>query len=104
MGLFRTQLVLEDDTWSTRYYIPKDDRYSDTSTQWTKLGLKFTEENYGNKLTFEVNDSAHSDMCFSNNTITHSVYLMKYENYFKDMFGPIPDYRKKVLIRIFFSK
>ena len=38
MGRFRDQLLIEDNTWSTRYSIPKNDRYSDTSTQWTKLG------------------------------------------------------------------
>ena len=36
MGRFRIQLLLEDNTWSTRYIIPKNDRYSDTSTDWTK--------------------------------------------------------------------
>ena len=35
MGCFRIQLILEDNTWSTRYNIPKNDRYSDTSTDWT---------------------------------------------------------------------
>ena len=45
MGRFRIQLLLEDITWSTRYNIRKNDRNSDTSTQWTKLGLNFTEEN-----------------------------------------------------------
>ena len=44
MGRFRFQLLLEDITWSTRYNIPKKDRYSDTSTQWTKLRLSFTVE------------------------------------------------------------
>ena len=43
MGRFRIQLLLEDNTWSTRYNIPKNDRYSDSSTQWTKLSLNFTE-------------------------------------------------------------
>ena len=33
MGRFRIQLLLEDNTWSTRYNIPKNDRYSDTSTE-----------------------------------------------------------------------
>ena len=36
MDRFRIQLLLEDNTWSTRYNIPKNDRYSETSTQWTK--------------------------------------------------------------------
>ena len=47
MGRFRIQLLLANNTWSTRYNIPKNDRYSDSSTQWTKLSLNFTEENYG---------------------------------------------------------
>ena len=73
MGPFRIQLLLKDDTWSTRYNIAKNDRCSDTSTQWKKLSLNFTEENYGIKLFFDEIDSAHSDMCFSKITITHSV-------------------------------
>ena len=43
-------------------------------------------------------DTPHADMCFSNITITHSVYYMDNENYFKDMFESIPDYRKIVLL------
>ena len=50
MGRFRIQLLLQDNTWSTRYNIPKNDRYSESSIQWTKLSLNFTEENYGMKL------------------------------------------------------
>ena len=73
MGCFRIQLLLENNTWNTRYNIPKNDQNSDSSTQWTKLSLNFTEENYGNKLIFDEIDSAHSDMCFSNISITHSV-------------------------------
>ena len=74
MGRLGFQLFLKDNTWSTRYNIPKNDQYSDTSSQWTKLRLNLTEENYGIKLIFDEIDSAHSDMCFSNKTITHSVY------------------------------
>ena len=50
MGRFRIQLLLEDNTWSIRYNIPKIGRYSETSTQWTKLSLNFAEENFGIKL------------------------------------------------------
>ena len=32
MGRSRFQLLLEDNTWSFRYDIPKNDRYSDLST------------------------------------------------------------------------
>ena len=36
MDRFRIQLLLENNTWITMYNIPKNDRYSDSSTQWTK--------------------------------------------------------------------
>ena len=37
-------------------------------------------------------------MCFSNITITHSVYQINKSNYFKVLFESIPDYRKIVLL------
>ena len=73
-GRFRIHLLLEDNTWSTRYNIPKNTQYSDTSTEWTLLNIDFTEENYGIKLIYDQIDTAHADMCFSNIIITHSVY------------------------------
>ena len=73
MGLFRIQLLLEYNTWSRRYNIPKNDRYSESSTDWTKLSLNFTEQNYGIKLIYDEIDTAHADMCFLTITITHSV-------------------------------
>ena len=42
MGRFRYQLLLEDNTWSTRYNIHKNDRYSDNSSDWTLVSLNFT--------------------------------------------------------------
>ena len=69
MGRFRIQLLLEDDTW-----IPKNDRYNDTSTDWTLVGLDFTVENYGVKLFYDKIETPHADMCFSKITITPSVY------------------------------
>ena len=74
MGRFRIQLLLEDNTWSTRYNIPKNGQYSDSSTQWTLVNLNFTVENYGIKLLYDEIDFPHADMCFSNIMITHSVY------------------------------
>ena len=74
IGRFRIQLLLEDNTWSTRKNIPKNDRYSDTSTEWTLLSLNFTVENYGIKLILDEIDTPHAQLCFSNITITHSVY------------------------------
>ena len=73
-GRFRILLLLEDNTWSTRYNIPKNDRYSDLFTDWTLVSLNFNVENYGIKLIYDEIDTAHADMCFSNITITHSVY------------------------------
>ena len=74
MGRFRIQLLLEDNTWSTRYNVPKNDRYSDSSTRWTKLSLNFTIEIYGIKLIYDEIDTRHADNCFSNIMITRSVY------------------------------
>ena len=74
MGRFRIQLLLKDNTWSTRCNIPKKDRYNDNSTDWTLVSLNFTAENFGNKLVYDQIDTAHSDTCFSNITISHSVY------------------------------
>ena len=74
MGRFRIQLLLEDNTWTTQYTIPKNDQYSDTSTDWNFLNLNFTVENYGTKLIYDEIYTPHADMCFSNITITHSVY------------------------------
>ena len=70
---FRIQLLLDESTWHTRYIIPKNNQFSNTSTEWKLWNLDFTEENYGTKLTLDQIDTAHSDMCFSNNTITHSI-------------------------------
>ena len=74
MGRFRIQLFLENNTWSTQYTIAKNTQYNDNSTDLTLLNLNFTVENYGIKLTYDQIDTAHADMCFSNITITHSVY------------------------------
>ena len=74
MGGFQIQLLLSDNTWSNKYNIPKNDRYSDSSTQWILVNLNFTIENYGVKLVYDQIVTPPADMCFSNNTITHSVY------------------------------
>ena len=49
MGRFRIQLFLDDNAWSTQYTIPKNNRYTDTSTDWKLLHLDFTVENYSKK-------------------------------------------------------
>ena len=74
MGRFRYQLLLEDNTWSFQYAIAKNTHYNYYSTDWTLLNLNFAVDIYGVKLVFDQIESAHSDMCLSNITITHSVY------------------------------
>ena len=44
MGRFRIQLLLEDNTWNTQNTMPKNDHYSNSSTDWTLLNLVFTVE------------------------------------------------------------
>ena len=73
MGRFRIQLLLED-TWSTIYTIEKNTNYSTTSTDWILLNLDITQSNYGVKFIYDQIDKPHADMCFSNISITHSVY------------------------------
>ena len=74
MGRFRIQLLLDDNVWTTQYTIGKNEGYSNNSPDWTLLNLDFTVENYGIKLIYDKIDTAHADMCFSNITLTHSVY------------------------------
>ena len=74
MGLFRIQLLLEDITWSTQNTKPKNAQYSNSESEWTLITLDFTVENYGIKFFLDQIDTAQSDMCFSNITITRSVY------------------------------
>ena len=74
MGRFRIRLLLEDNTWSTRYSIAKNDRYNDLSADWTLVSLSFTKENYGIRLYYDQIDTAHADRCFSNIILTYFVY------------------------------
>ena len=74
MGRFRIQLLLEDNTWSTIYTIEKNTNYSANSTDWNLLNLDITQSNYGVKFIYDQIDTPHADMCFSNISITHSVY------------------------------
>ena len=74
MGRFRIQLLLEDNKWTSKYTIPKNTQYSDTSSEWILLKIDFTTQNYGIRLVYDQIESAHADMCFSDITITHSVY------------------------------
>ena len=72
------QLLLEDNTWSTQYNIPKIDRFSDSSTDWKIVNINFPVKDYGIKLIFDQINTPHAVMCFSIITVTHSVYWMDY--------------------------
>ena len=74
MGMFRIQLLLEDNTWSTKYHMAKNSNYSCSSTEWSLLNLEFTESNYGIGLYYDKIHTSNADMCFSNITILHSVF------------------------------
>ena len=74
MGRFRIQLLLEDITRSTSQNIPKNDRYSNSLTDWTLVSLNYTVEKYGINLNYDQKDRAHANMALSNISTTHSVY------------------------------
>ena len=74
MGIFRIDLLKDDDSWETQYTIEKNSQYGLTLIEWSLLNLDFTIENYGIRLVYDRIDAAHADMCFSDITITHSVY------------------------------
>ena len=74
MGRFRIDLLLDDNTWESKYTIEKYCQFSDSSTEWSLLSLDFSEEIYGIRLIYDRIDTAHADMCFSDITIIHSVF------------------------------
>ena len=99
MGRFRIQHLLEDNTWCSRYNIPKTDQYSgDASTDWTLLSVNFAVEKYGIKLIYDEIDTVHAGMCFSIITITDCVYQSDHVIYFNEVFEPIPNYTKIFLL------
>ena len=97
MGRFRIHMLLSNNIWGIRHNIPKNDRYSDASTNWTLLSLNFTVEKCGINLFYDQIDTAHANMCSGNITFTHSIYKMNFESYFKYLFESIEDYRKIVV-------
>ena len=74
MGRLSISILLDDNTWTNKYVIQENTQYSNTSSEWTLLSLDITEENYGIQIIYDRIRSPHADMCFSDITITHSVY------------------------------
>ena len=64
MGRFRVQLLLEDDTWKTKFHMGRNSNYSGSSTHWSSLNLDFPEPNYGIRLNYDKIDTAHADVFF----------------------------------------
>ena len=73
MRRFRIQLLLNDNTWSTLYDIPKNDRSGNSSKQWTMVNLNFILKKNGKKLICHQLETQHADLRCSNIMITHSV-------------------------------
>ena len=55
------------------------------------------------KLINDEIDPPVADMCFSNTTKTHFVYKMNHLFYFKDLFGSISEYGKKLKLMFLFQ-
>ena len=86
MGRIRLPLLVGDNTWSTRFNIPKNDRHSNSPTDWTLVSFNFSIETYGIELVYSQEDIVLVEMCFSVFSIPLLVFETDYLNYFKDVF------------------
>ena len=53
MTRFRIQILLENGNWENKFTIEKNSQFSKSSTEWIRLSLNFTQENYGIRLIFD---------------------------------------------------
>ena len=74
MSTFTIQLLLSHNIWITRYSIRKNVRYSDSSTDWTRVSLNFDVDNCGIKPIYDQKDTPHAGICFSKISISNSAY------------------------------
>ena len=74
MGRLRIHLLLADNDWSTRYNIPKNPCYSNSSTDWTPISLYLTVENFGIQMIRDEMDATVMDKSLYKIEITHTVY------------------------------
>ena len=72
-GRFRIQHLLADNTWSTRYNILKNDRYSNSSTHGTLVSFHLNIKNHGKKLNHNQLFTSHADIRFSNVSTKHAL-------------------------------
>ena len=74
MGKLGIQL-LRNGIWETEYTMDKDTNFSTLSTDWILFNMNIiSQPNYGIKLVYSAINTAHSDMCFSDINITHSIF------------------------------
>ena len=74
MGKFEIQLLRNGD-WETEFTIEKDTNFSELSTDWTLLNLNIVSQpNYGIKIKYSAINTPHADMCFSDISITHTIF------------------------------
>ena len=74
MGRFRNHIILSYNTWFTRYYLPKNDRYSSPSTQWTLVCSKNETKIFSMEIIDDEVDTAVADVHLDILTITHCVF------------------------------
>ena len=96
--------MTEKSIWSTRHFVRKNDRYIDSSTQWTLVSLIFDKNNYCIKTIYDQKDTPNADMCLSINSKTHSVYSRDKKSLFQVFVKPIPYYRKIALLLLLIKK
>ena len=97
MGRFRIRWLLNDNTSSPRYSIPKNSRYSGSPKDRTRVSLNLNIEKYGIKIIYDQIATPQADMSFRNFRETHSIYKMDNISYFEDLFESTPESRNQVL-------
>ena len=74
VGRLRIQLMNSDNTRHTIHTMAENSQYNTSSTKWSLINLDMARENYGIRFNYDRIRSPHCDTCFSDITITHSVY------------------------------
>ena len=74
MGRIDIQL-LRNGVWKTEFAIEKDTNFSVDESSWTLLNMDIiSQPNYVIKIVYSGMNSAHADMDFSDNNITHTIF------------------------------
>ena len=74
MGKLEIQL-LRNGVWETEFTIEKDTNFSILSTDWTLSNMNIrSQPNCGIKLVYSGVNNAHGDMCFSDISITPTIF------------------------------